>query len=56
MYNSDVDMNIANKARTYDSLNVISSSEATGLMVLFIGFPLLIAAVGVIVWLRRKDG
>ncbi len=56
MYNSDVDMNIANKARTYDSLNVNSSSEATGLMALFIGFPLLIAAVGVIVWLRRKDG
>lgn len=56
MYNSDVDMDISNKARTYDSLNINSSAEATGMIVLFVGFPILIAMAGVIIWLRRKDG
>lgn len=56
MYNSDIDMNIANKERTFDSLSINSDSEATGLMAVFIGFPVVIAAAGVIVWLRRKDG
>ena len=55
MYNSDVDMNIANKERSYDSLNVNSSKEASGLIALFAGFPVIIALAGVVVWLRRKD-
>lgn len=55
MYDSDVDMNIANKARTYDSLDVNSSAEASGLIALFVGFPAAVALAGVIVWLRRKD-
>ena len=55
MYNSDVDMNIPNKERTYDSLNINSASEASSMIALFIGFPVLIAAIGVVVWLRRKD-
>ena len=56
MYNSDVDMNIADKARTYDSLNINSSGEASGLIALFVGFPALVALAGVVIWLRRKDG
>lgn len=56
MYDSDLDMNIQDKARTFDSLNVNSSGEASGLIALFIGFPVLIAAVGVVIWLRRKNG
>lgn len=56
MYNSDVDMDISNKARSFDSLNINSSAEATGMLVLFVGFPVLIAMAGVIIWLRRKDG
>lgn len=56
MYNSDVDMNIANKDRTYDSLNVNSSKEASGLIALFIGYPVVITLIGVVIWLRRKDG
>ena len=55
MYNSDVDMNIANKSRTYDSLSVNSSKEASALIAIFIGFPVVIALIGVVVWLRRKD-
>lgn len=55
MYDSDVDMNIANKSRTYDSLDVNSSKEASGLIALFIGFPAVVALIGVVIWLRRKD-
>ena len=55
MYNSDVDMNIADKERTYDSLDINSASAAKGLMALFVGFPLLVALAGVVIWLRRKD-
>lgn len=55
MYNSDLDMNIQDKARSFDSLNVNSSAEASGLIALFVGFPVLIAAIGVVVWLRRKN-
>jgi hypothetical protein len=56
MYNSDVDMDISSRARTFDSLNINSDAEASGMIVLFAGFPVLIALAGVIVWLRRKDG
>jgi hypothetical protein len=55
MYDSDLDMNILDKARSYDSLNVSSSGEASGLIALFVGFPILVAAVGVVIWLRRKN-
>ena len=55
MYNSDLDMNIQNKERTFDSLDVNGSGEASGLIALFIAFPLLVAAAGVVIWLRRKD-
>lgn len=55
MYDSDVDMNIAHKERTYDSLDVNSSAQASGLIALFVGFPAAVALAGVIVWLRRKD-
>ena len=55
MYNSDVDMNIANKERTYDSISVNSSEEASGLIALFVAVPLVVAAAGIIIWLRRKD-
>lgn len=55
MYNSDVDMNIASKERTFDSLNINSSAEASTLIAVFVGYPVLIAAAGVFVWLRRKN-
>ena len=56
MYNSDVDMNIANKERTYDTLSIKSSGEASTLMAVFVAFPVLIAVAGVLIWLRRRNG
>lgn len=55
MYNSDVDMNIENKERTYDSLNVNSEDAASGMIALFVAVPCAVALVGIIIWLRRKD-
>jgi hypothetical protein len=55
MYDSDVDMNIENKARTYDTLNVNSSAEASTLMAIFVAYPAIIAALGIFIWLRRKN-
>ncbi len=55
MYNSDVDMEIDNKAKTYDALKVNSEEAATGYIALFVAVPCVIALVGVIIWLRRKD-
>lgn len=56
MYNSDVDMNIANKERTYDTLSVKSSGEASTLIGVFAAFPILVAVAGVLIWLRRRNG
>lgn len=55
MYDSDLDMNIQDKARSFDSLTVNSSAEASGLIAIFIAFPVLVAAIGVVVWLRRRN-
>lgn len=55
MYDSDVDMNIADKARTYDSFNINSSEEASGMIAVFVILPVVVAAAGVFVWLRRRN-
>ncbi len=55
MYDSDLDMNIQDKARSFDSLNVNSSTEASVLIAIFVGFPILVAAIGILVWLRRRN-
>ncbi|MBR5372109.1 MAG: Gldg family protein [Oscillospiraceae bacterium] len=55
MYDSDVDMEIADKARTYDSFNINSSEEASGMIAVFVFLPIIVAAAGVFVWLRRRN-
>ncbi len=55
MYNSDVDMNIDNKSKTYDELPINSDDSAKAYMIVFLALPVLVAIGGVVVWLRRKD-
>ena len=56
MYESDTNlMNISSKERSFDKLRVASDAEAKILIAIYVVFPLLIAAAGVMVWLRRKD-
>lgn len=56
MYESDINlMNISSKERSFDTIRVTSDSDAKTLIAVYTIFPLLIAAAGVMVWLRRKD-
>ncbi len=55
MYNSDINMNIDNKEKTYDTLNINSADAASGLIALFVAVPCVVALAGIVIWLRRKD-
>lgn len=55
MYNSDVDMNIDNKQKTYDELPINSSNAARGMMGVFLAAPCIVLIAGAVVWLRRRD-
>ena len=55
MQDSDADVNVANKDRVYDTLVVSNDQQGYILLAIFIGFPVLIAVIGIVVWLRRKD-
>ena len=56
MYDSDTNvMNISTKERTFDTIRITSDSEAKTVIAIYVIFPLLVAAAGVIIWLRRKD-
>lgn len=55
MYNSDVDMNIDNKQKTFDELPINSSETAMTMMVVFLAAPCVVLIAGAVVWLRRRD-
>ena len=56
MYESDTNlMNISSKERSFDTIRIASDSEAKTMIAVYVIFPLLIAAAGVMIWLRRKD-
>lgn len=55
MYNSDVDMKIADREKTYDYMEFDDRSAANRTLYIFIAMPILIAAIGVGVWVRRKN-
>jgi ABC-type uncharacterized transport system involved in gliding motility auxiliary subunit len=54
MYDSDVDMGIENKENTYDTMNFSGASQADGIMILFVAVPVVIAVIGLTVWIRRR--
>ena len=54
MHNSDVDMQIANKEKTYDYMLLNNEAAANRVQIFFILIPLLIASIGVIGWIRRQ--
>jgi hypothetical protein len=54
LYNSDIDMQIGNKAASYDHLTFDSSTAASSVMRIFVIVPICIAAIGLIVWLKRR--
>ena len=55
MYNSDIDMSIADKEKTYDYMLLNSEAEANSILYVFGAAPLVIAAIGIVVWARRRN-
>ena len=55
MYDSDTDMKISDKNRSYDSMKFSSESEANNTLKIFIIAPCIVAAFGVLVWFRRRS-
>ena len=54
LYDSDVSMGIGNKLNAYDSMTFSDASHAKKVLASFIIIPILLAAAGVAVWLRRR--
>ncbi len=54
LYNSDINMNIGNKAASYDYMSFDNAASATSVLYIFIIVPICVAAVGLFVWLGRR--
>lgn len=55
MYNSDIDMDISTKSTTNDYISLQDAGFAKGLMVVLTVIPIAIMAVGVGVWIKRRN-
>lgn len=55
MYNSDIDMGIPSRERTYDYINLKSESDANMMIVLFAAAPIIVTAAGTLIWLKRRN-
>jgi|GEM_PF-5365401 len=54
MYNSDINVNIADKARAYDYMRFTSSKDANQAMVILYAAPCAVALIGALIWWRRR--
>ena len=54
MYDSSVDMMIASKTQSMDSINIPSEADGNKLLAVIICIPVVIAGAGLAVWLRRR--
>lgn len=56
MYDNQVDMNIPDKNKTYDYLTINSEGAANRTLAAMVIVPVAVAAIGVFIWWRRKNG
>ena len=54
LYNSDVDMGIGVKSNSYDTMHFDSAEKAESVLKIFTIAPIVIAVIGVAVWLKRR--
>ena len=54
LYDSDVDMGIGNKSNSYDTMHFDSAEKAESVLRIFTVAPIVIALIGVAVWLKRR--
>lgn len=55
MYDSSIDMGIAERSYQMDYMVIDSASKAYGVLAIMLAIPVVIIAIGVIIWLRRKN-
>ncbi len=55
MYDSDVDMEIEDKTRSFDSMTFADSGQAKSVMAIMIAIPIVFAAAGACIWLKRRN-
>lgn len=54
LFDSNMNMNIGNKGMTFDYMSFSSAEEATSVLRIFWIVPFCIAAIGLLVWLKRR--
>ncbi len=56
MYDSDLDLDlgIADKEKDYDYMTMNSEVEANTTLIIFMSVPFVVAAIGAVVWLKRR--
>lgn len=55
MYDSSVDMGIAERSYQYDYMVIDSQSKGYGVLAIMLSIPVIIIVVGVVIWIRRKN-
>jgi len=55
MYDSDVDMEIEDKTRSFDNMTFEDSNQAKSVMAILIAIPVAFVVIGAGVWLKRRN-
>jgi hypothetical protein len=55
LYDNSIDMGIGEKSLTLDYMQIDSQSKANKILAVIILVPVVVAGIGVLVWLRRKN-
>ncbi|MGN1480754.1 MAG: hypothetical protein ACI4WO_02460, partial [Porcipelethomonas sp.] len=54
MYNSDVNMGIPSREKSYDYMTLKSENEANSVLIILCTAPIVVAAAGVLIWVKRR--
>ncbi len=54
LYDTDIEMGIGNKSNSYDTMHFSDAPEAESVLRIFTIVPIVIALLGVAVWLKRR--
>lgn len=54
LYDTDIEMGIGNKSNSYDTMHFADADEAQSVLRIFVIIPIVVAIIGVAVWLKRR--
>jgi len=54
LYDTDIEMGIGNKSNSYDTMHFADAEEARSVLRIFVIIPIVVAVIGVAVWLKRR--